>query len=99
MSDQKLGQVLEKSCVHSRGHIFSPIIIKVAQNVCLDKILMSLKMGHVGFKNRSPGQILEIPCVCSEGHIFSPLIMKLDEHVCLDEISQKSENGSCLVKN
>ena len=32
------GQILEKSCVHSRGHIFSPIIIKVRQNVCLGEI-------------------------------------------------------------
>ena len=33
-----LGQILEKPCVHSRGHIFSLIIIKVGQNVCLEKM-------------------------------------------------------------
>ena len=33
-----LGQILEKPCVHSRGHIFSPIIMELGQNVCLDKI-------------------------------------------------------------
>ena len=27
-----------KPCVHSRGHTFSPILLKVGQNVCLDDI-------------------------------------------------------------
>ena len=31
-----LGQILEKPCVHSRGHILSPILLKLGQNVCLD---------------------------------------------------------------
>ena len=50
MSDQKLGQVLEKPYVCSRGYIFSPIIMKLGQNVCLDKISDKFKMGHVGSK-------------------------------------------------
>ena len=33
-----LGQILEKPCVCSRGHIFSPIIMKFGQNICIDKI-------------------------------------------------------------
>ena len=33
-----LGQILEKPCVRSRGHIFSPIIMNHGQNVCLDDI-------------------------------------------------------------
>ena len=33
-----LGQILEKSCVRSRGHIFSQIIVKLGQNVRLDEI-------------------------------------------------------------
>ena len=32
------GQILEKPCVHSRGHIFSLIIMKLAQNNFLDGI-------------------------------------------------------------
>ena len=63
--------------VRSRGHIFSPIIIKLGQNVCLDKILDELKMGQVGSKSRSLGQILEKPCVRFRGHIFTPIIIKL----------------------
>ena len=39
------------ACVRSRSHIFSPIIMKLGQNVCLDKISNkfengSLKLGH-----------------------------------------------------
>ena len=35
---RSLGQILEKPCVHSKGHIFRPIIMKRGQNVCLDEI-------------------------------------------------------------
>ena len=60
---------------------------------------MSLKMGHVGSKTRSPGQILGKPCVRSRGHIFSRILMKVGQDVCLDDISDKFENGSRGVKN
>ena len=33
-----LGQILENPSVRSRGHIFSPIIMKHGQNVFLDEI-------------------------------------------------------------
>ena len=35
---RSLGQILEKPCVRSRWHIFCPIIMKLGQNICLDKI-------------------------------------------------------------
>ena len=35
---RSLGQILEKHCVRSRGHIFNPIIMKLGQSVCLDEI-------------------------------------------------------------
>ena len=41
------------ACVHSRGHIFSPIIMKLGQNVYLDKIWDEYEMGHVRSKTRS----------------------------------------------
>ena len=66
---RSLGQISEKPCGHSRGHIFSPIVMKLGQNVRLDEIWKSSKMGHLGSKARSLGQILEKPCVCSTGHI------------------------------
>ena len=33
-----LGQIFEKPCVRSRGHIFSPITMKLGQSVGLDEI-------------------------------------------------------------
>ena len=93
----KLGLILEKLCVHLRGHIFSLIIMKLGPNVCLDE--MSLKMGHVQSKTRSLGQILEKHSVWSRGHILSWIIMKLGQNVYLDEVMDKFENGSCQVKN
>ena len=46
-----LGQILEKRCVGSRGHIFSPIIMKLGQNVCLDKISNEFENGSCRVKN------------------------------------------------
>ena len=40
---RSLGQILEKSCVRSRGYILRPIITKLGQNVCLDEILNDFK--------------------------------------------------------
>ena len=54
MSSQKttsLGQILEKPFVHSRGHIFSPIIVKPGQNVCLDEISDKFRDGSCWVKN------------------------------------------------
>ena len=41
---RSLGQILEKPCVYSRGHIFSLIIMKLGQNIFLDEI--SDKLGN-----------------------------------------------------
>ena len=35
---KSVGQMLEKPCVRSKGHIFSQVIMKIGQNVCLDEI-------------------------------------------------------------
>ena len=97
---RSLGQTLEKPCVCSRGHIFSPILIKLSQNVCLDKKLRtSSKSGHVGSKTRSLGQMLEKPCVRCRCHIFSQILVKFGLNVCLHKISDEFEIGSCGVKN
>ena len=34
---RSLGHIIEKPCVSSRGHIFSPVIIKLGQHVCLEE--------------------------------------------------------------
>ena len=96
---RSLGQILEKACVHSRGHIFGPIIMKHGQDVCLGKILYKCENGACRVKNRSLGQILEKPCVQSRGHVFGPIIMKTNQNVCLDEILDKIVNGPCRIKN
>ena len=85
-------------CVCSRGHIFSPILMKLRIFVSI-KSWTSSKLGYVWSKTRSLGQILEKPCVRSRGHIFSLILMKLGQNVCLDEISDEYEIGSCGVKN
>ena len=45
------GQILEKPCVHSRGHIFSRILMKVGQDFCLDDISDEFENGSRGVKN------------------------------------------------
>ena len=46
MLGQKLGKILGKPCLRSRGQIFSLIIMKLGQNVFLDEIFDE-------FENRS----------------------------------------------
>ena len=48
---RSLGQILEKPCVRSRGHIFSWILMKVGQDVCLDDISDEFENGSHGVKN------------------------------------------------
>ena len=48
---RSLGQILEKSCVPSGGQIYSPIIMKLGQNVCLDEISNEFENGSYGVKN------------------------------------------------
>ena len=75
--------------------VFSKIIMKLGQNVCLLETQMSMKIGHVGSKTRSLRQMLEKP----RGQFFYLIIMKLGQNVCFGEISGKVKNGSCWVKN
>ena len=50
---RSLGQVLGKPCVRSRGskNIFSPIIMKLYQHVCLDEISHKFENGSCPVKN------------------------------------------------
>ena len=50
------GQSL-KSYVRARGHIFSPVLMKLVQNVCLNKTLDVFENGSCRIKKRSLGQI------------------------------------------
>ena len=53
------GQILEKPCVGSRGHIFSPIIMNLSQNVYPRKTCTISKFGHVGSQIKLLCQNLE----------------------------------------
>ena len=58
---RSIGQILEKTCVCffvnflpcvcSRGHLFSPIIMKLGQDVCLHKISEVFEIRSCGVKN------------------------------------------------
>ena len=48
---RSLGQIIEKPCVHSKGHIFNLIIMKRGQNVCIDKISDEFENRSCGVKN------------------------------------------------
>ena len=48
---RSLGQILEKPCVCSRGHIFSPILLELGQNVCLNDISDEFENGSCQVKN------------------------------------------------
>ena len=74
-----LGQIIEKPCVHSRGHIFSPILMKLGQNVCLDKIWVIW-----GSKTRPLCQILE-KLVYAVDFILVQILLKLCQNLCLDD--------------
>ena len=50
---RSLGQILEKPSVRSRGHIFSWILMKVGQDVCLDDISDKIENGSPHFQSET----------------------------------------------
>ena len=83
---RSLGQILEKPCVHSRGHSFDSKFMKLIRMLMIIISRSNSKLGHVGSKTRSLGQILEKPCVQSNMHSFDPKFMKLCQIVNHDNI-------------
>ena len=87
--------ILEERFGHFRDHIFSPIILKFALNVCLDRILDLHEFAnglHV-IKTRTTSFILEKRFGHFRDHIFSPIILKFALNVCLDRILDLYEFG------
>ena len=41
LKTRSVGQIIDKPCEHSTGHIMHPIIMKICPNVCLDEISQS----------------------------------------------------------
>ena len=58
---RSLGQIIEKPCARSRGHDFSPIIMKLDQNVGLDEMLNKFENGSCGVKNKVTRSSLRKP--------------------------------------
>ena len=48
---RSLGQIIGKPCVHSIGHTFGPILMKLGQNVDIDEILDEFENGSCRVKN------------------------------------------------
>ena len=96
LKTRTLGQILVKLCIGSGGHTFSLILMKVGQNICLNKVFRSSKIGHVRSKTSSLSQIIEKPCVCSRGHISSVIVITVGQNVCLNEILDEFEKWVML---
>ena len=58
---RSLGQMLEKPCVRCTGHIFSPIVTKPGQIVCLGEISYEFENGFI-----MSGQMLKKPVYALE---------------------------------
>ena len=80
---RSLGQILLKSCLQCRGHIFDPISLKLALNVCLDDISVKCDHGWDWVKSKSLGQILVKSCLPSRGHNIDAVFFKLAQNVWL----------------
>ena len=78
---RSLGQILEKPCVHSRGHSFDSKFMKLIRMLMIIISRSGSKRGHVGSKTRSLGQILEKPFVQSRGHRFDPSVHETSRNV------------------
>ena len=86
----RVKNLVTMSNARCRGNIFSLILMKLGQDVCLDEISTS-RLGHVRSKSRSLGHILEKPCVRSRDLILIQILMKLGQNVCFDDFLDKFE--------
>ena len=76
---RSIGQILVKSCLHCSGHIFAPIFLGLALNVCLMISQSSAIMGGIESKSRSLGQILEKSYLPSKVHNIDAILFKCSE--------------------
>ena len=75
------GQILEKHCVHTRGHRFDHKFMKLYHYIRMLIVIMSrsdLKLGHVGSKTRSN---LRKTLLHWRGHNFDSKVMKLCQNL------------------
>ena len=65
---RSVGQIMEKPCEHSRGHILVQSSSNWLRMIILTISQSSSNMGDVGSETRSVGQIMEKPCTV----VFDP---------------------------
>ena len=46
------GQIIEKACLHLRDHIFDPILMRLALNICLNDVKITVESGSHGIKTK-----------------------------------------------
>ena len=85
--------IVGKPFVHSRGHIFCLMLMKLGHTVALIKSCTGLKMVMSSEKLGHWVKFKEKPSVLSRGNIFNLIFMKPGQNICLDEISDRFENG------
>ena len=77
---RSLGQILEKPCIRSRGHIFSPFIMKLCQNVCLDEISYQFENWSCQVKDLiTRSNLRKILCTFWKTHFLSDFHETLSE--------------------
>ena len=69
---RSLGQILEKPFICSGCHIFSPTLLKIGQNVCLDNILDEFENESCWVKNRvNRSNVIKTLCMLWRTHFQS----------------------------
>jgi len=94
---RSLGQILEKYCLRSRGLMFGPIFLKLAQDGYIDDISVKFDRGWGGVKTKVTRTNLRKK-THSWGHLFGPICPKLAQNVCLDDISVRN-TGQIIMFN
>ena len=94
---RSLGQIIEKLCVWSKGHIFSLILMKLG--IFFYEILYEFETGSCGVINLvTRSNLRKKNCVCLTGLNFHLILMELGQNVCLNEILDEFESGSSQLK-
>ncbi len=88
-----LGQIKVKSCLHSRGHILSAILIKL-----LHDISAKFNHGSFGVKKKVTRSNPRKSLLTLQEPYFSEIFLKLAQKVSVDNISAKFDHESVWFK-
>ena len=93
------GQILKKSCRHSRGHIYHLIFIKICQHVILNNFQVKFKFWSIGFKNQVTRSNIRKTFVHCGDHNFHLIQIKIGQHVIHNDFQAEFDFGSSGFKN